>query len=343
MRSERVVPISTLWNQADRSQAPGQRIATHPWVAVLLRLIAAAIIVSAAAVQGYVWLRADAVQTNPRVAPVNVDAILFPVAHYTVLVDAGHEFAPWRTTREEIVSSVELWRRMHLSHWNSVPDDLRGRGLDNMLARYRAELVSPQRWDAMTAADWDRIPQPVRTVAYRHMIDYWSGFYALGAIYAIPSHVAADTLAAVLMSESWFDHRARVVNAGGNQDIGLAQASDYARRRLRELHAAGAVDAAFDDPDYYNPWVATRFAAIWMKLLLDEAEGNLDTAVRAYHRGIAAAYDPRGTAYLQTVHQRLSRYIRNVDAPVAWSFVWHRARLLAHEDWPWLRRSSLPR
>jgi hypothetical protein len=315
-------------------------IGARPWLRPMLLLIAAAVIVTAIAVQGNAWFRTSIMRTVPVVGRVEIDSVLFPVVHTHVLIEAAHEFAPWPTTEREILSSVQLWRRMHLMHWNSVPVRLRAAALDNMLARYHAALFDPQEWDRMTAEDWDGIPQPVRTLAYRHMIDFWTGFYRLGAAYGTAPRQVADALAAIVMSESWFEHRAHFVNHRGNQDLGLAQASDFARRRVRELAATGAVDISFADADYYDPWKATRFAAVWLKLLLDEAGGDLETAIAAYHRGIVAAHDRRGEEYLRMVRQRLSRYIRNGDAPEAWSYVWHRGRDLAHRHWPWLRLNS---
>jgi hypothetical protein len=228
---------------------------------------------------------------------------------------------------------------MHLADWNAVPDALRQEGLDNMFARYRPILMSPSAWDAMGPTDWDLVPQPMRIVAYRQMIAFWAGHYDVGAKYDIPPRQIADNLAAIVMSESWFDHRGRFINRDGTQDVGLAGASDFARRRVRDLHERGAIDVGLSDDAYHDPWMATRFVAIWMSLMLDEAGGDLALAIRAYHRGIGNAHDDLGSQYVQTVKQRLTRFIRNQDAPPAWDYIWRRAHEIEQQDWPWMRRS----
>ena len=197
-------------------------------------------------------------------------------------------------------------------------------------------MTNPRVWDTMTVHDWDEVPQPVRTLAYRQMVAYWTGFYDVGHRYGIPPGLVSDTTAAIVMSESWFDHRAIHRDRSGNVDIGLAQASDFARERMRELYKRGVVDADLTTEDYFNPWSATRFAAIWFTLLLDEAAGNVDLAVRAYNRGLANAFDDRGSAYLEAVQRRLHRFIRNNGAPAAWAHVWHRSRAIEQEEWPWM-------
>lgn len=278
----------------------------------------------------------------PVVQPISPSSVFLDDTPVELTITADTETIPFLTTRDAVRSDVTLWRRMDISDWSAVGLPLRAEGLDAMLDRFAPLVLDPGTWDRMDAVDWDPVPQPVRALAFRHMAEYWAGYYQVGSAHGLPRGLVADTLEAIVMSESWFDHRAVNRAAWGNRDIGVAQASDGARERLRELYDAGLVDAAFDDGDYFNPWVGTRFLAIWFDLLLQETDGDLDVAIRAYHRGTDRAFDELGDAYLEGVLRRRRRYIRNEGAPAAWDYLWTRDRELRDAAWPWFSRQPSP-
>jgi hypothetical protein len=215
-----------------------------------------------------------------------------------------------------------LWRQMHLDDWDRIPSELRHVGLAAMLRAHATVIeAGPGLWRTMTAADWDRIPQPVRAMAYLRMIWYWARAEDVGVEFGLQPARVAQTIAAIVMAESWFEHRAVNRNQWGNRDLGLGQCSDYCRETIDKMSARGDIGIAPSEADYFNPWIATRLATIWFELELLRAEGDVDLAIRAYHRGLDAALDDQGTAYHTRVARLRERYIRTQRASDSWRFL----------------------
>jgi hypothetical protein len=221
-------------------------------------------------------------------------------------------------------SDPTLWLWMRLEDWNGAPPLLRHAGLTEMFSRYAHVLQGPTAWEPMTALDWDEIPHPVRVVAAWRMVRRRVAETAPGGAFGIAAPEIAETLSAILMVESWFEHRAVNVNPRGDRDLGLAQASEFCRSRLEELYERGCIQQAFTEQDYFDPWRATEIATIWFLLMLDEAEGDLGLAVRAYHRGIAAARAGAGEAYFEQVEKR-TQWFRETKSR-SWRIAMERSR-----------------
>lgn len=262
---------------------------------------------------------------RPAAPPLWMAPDLSPVV---VRVTAGWERLTEVTTVHAFERDSGLWRRMLFDDWDLLPSPLRARVVDEMFVRYRRAMEGPAVWRQMTAFDWDEVPQPIRAMAFIRMTEYWAERYGVGIAYAHPRRLVADTMSAIVMAESWFEHRAVQADAG-NRDLGLSQASDFCRARLDTLSVEGFIDFTMTEADYYDPWRATRVVAVWFDLMLDEADGDLDLAVRAYHRGIRAARRGEGDEYLSHVRRVRRRYIRNEPdehASPTWSQLWTRTR-----------------
>ena len=188
-------------------------------------------------------------QPDPAVRPLNISTLFDDPTPVRVSLSLGWSKTPYIAAADDVRNDVRLWRLMRFDDWDKVRNPLRERALASMLARYDGVLASPGRWDTMTPHDWDLVPQPMRALAFVHMTQYWSGFYQVGAAYDLPRRAVASTLAAIVMTESWFEHRAVHVNEWGNRDLGLAQASDHARAVMERLAASGDVDVRFTDED----------------------------------------------------------------------------------------------
>lgn len=232
----------------------------------------------------------------------------------------------WQPTRqlvtpEEVRSDAFLWSRMFFRDWDRLPEPLRGEGLTAMVGRFGRLTEAPSRWERMSARDWDRVPQPIRAMAFMNMVRRWACHYHLGERQGVDAEEAAARAKAILMAESWFEHRAASVNADGTRDVGLSQLNDYARRviRLHGLH--GWADFTLEDEDCFDPLCATRALTYWFGLMLSEASGDLDLATRAYNVGIAAARRGGGEEYLQNVRRVMERYVLNRGPGPSWRFV----------------------
>jgi hypothetical protein len=241
----------------------------------------------------------------------------------------------WTKVREVVTVNAlrtdhRLWRQMHVGDWDRIPAGIREPALRNMVGAYAAVFAGPRSWRSMSAADWDEVPQPIRAMAFLRMIWHWAAAEQVGVAFGLQPRRVAHSIGAIVMAESWFEHRAINENEWG-RDLGLAQCSTFCQRIMAAMALTGAIAFAPSEAGYFNPWVATRVATVWFKRELIRADGNVELAIRAYHRGLDEAMDERGDAYLARVLRLRRQYIREQTASASWRF-------LAE----WVRRSVGP-
>jgi hypothetical protein len=275
---------------------------------------------------GHVWVERSMATTLPHVRAIS--PVLFDETPVPITITALWEKLPRVVTVHQLLTDHTLWRQMHFGDWDKVSSPLRERALAGMLRHYGPLLEGPEGWAALTVYDWDHVPHPIRAFAFQRMIEHWTSYYDVGAGYADNPKIVSDTVSAIVMAESWFEHRAFNENEWGNRDLGLAGCSNHCRAILAEMAAEGRVDFLLEeDRDYFDPRNGTRIAAIWFGRELVRADGDLDLAIAAYYRGLNAARRGEGQEYAANVHRLRRRYITGGDPPSpAWAFL-HQATI----------------
>jgi hypothetical protein len=302
-----------LVQRPDALRAPGRFAACVAASALLLAVS------SAFGIGNHLYRAHRAPLWIPAVAPRPVLTTFFDISPTSVTITRQWLKFSLVMPRYQFLEDATVWRQMHFEDWDRLDPTLRREGLARLFARYGHLVADAALWPRMSALDWDEVPQPLRAMAIVGMIEYWVQFYAVGSSHGLdPLHVVR-TAKAIAMSESWFDHRAVHVNTDGSTDLGLGGASLFARDALRRLHARGLADFALDDHEYYNPWPAARWLAFWLQLSLDEADGDLSLAIRAYNVGIGRAVRGRGDEYLSGVERRRRRYFEGPSDSPTWS------------------------
>ena len=312
----------------------------RPVLSIIAGTVEAVLVVAAVATLGYLLLVQDvtARARPPAPRPLSVYDALADRRPLDVTVTRNWKKVRFESSADELTAAPSIWMEMHFGDWDRLPADVRKRGLARLRHRFINAVAGPVQWSTMTPTDWDAVPQPIRMVVFPLMIEWWVDHYALGAADGLSHRLMADTVSAIVMAESWFQHRADVVNEWGNRDVGLGQCSNRCRKDLARMAAAGLVEFAFSDDDYLNPWHATRAAVVWFGLELARAEGDVDLAIRAYHRGFNAAARGDGEEYGRNVRRLRHKYFSSTSPR---SPTWQRLAAWARSNT--LQRAVAPR
>ncbi len=167
---------------------------------------------------------------------------------------------------------------------------------------------SRSAWERMSAADWDKVPETRRKEAFLRMIDHSVDHYDVGHDEGLPKSLIKDVARSIAVKESGLDHRA--VNPQ-TDDYGLMQLSPYARRKIEGWSSENAVDIRIKgNEDWFNPYTSAKAGVYWFSLMLEESEGDLNRAIRAYNVGIDRAKkgSHRGFQYQRAVKSIMKNF-----------------------------------
>jgi hypothetical protein len=287
----------------------------------LPRLVAATLLAALALATGahlYVTRTIRQPLPLPQVRHIDIWPRFFDLRPLDVVTTVRWQKVPITVSRHQFLIDQTIWQRMHFEDWDRLPADVRTPALDRLLVRYGHLVSARHAWPTMTAADWDGVPQPIRAMAFVSLIEHWVDYYDVGGSFDLDRRDVRQTVKAIAMSESWFDHRATGANPDGSVDIGLGGASDFARRTIRAWYADGRCDFTMEDADYLDPWLATRWLAFWFEVMLQEADGDIALAIRAWNWGIGRAAAGAGEEYLATIERRRERYFEGPSRSPTW-------------------------
>ena len=241
-----------------------------------------------------------------------------PISAYSTIVNdhtlearitAGGFKLPFKAVRSDVESNGFFWRNAYIDDWDLLPADARERGLEKLMEKYKGFLFDAGKWSEMNASSWDYVPPPVRTIAYMNMIDYWSRHYNGGKKFGMSTKEFAGLVKAIVKAESWYEHRAINRNPDGTKDLGLSHLTDCSRKSISNLFGKN-----YTGKDYLNPLVGTEAAVLWFSQMLNESNGDVKQAVRAYNKGTAKAREGEGAEYYERVSS-LSSVISNPVSP----------------------------
>lgn len=288
-------------------------------------LLVSAVLLTLALAAAYGWLRlrqwVNATDAPRVAAPDIVEALTERRDVQITITTPDWKTVPKVVPLQRLSWDTSIWQEMHFGDWDRLTADLREPALRRMARVYAPLLRDPSAWREITPEDWSRVPQPIRAVAFLRMAHHWATARQVGVEFGLDPVRMGQTIGAIVMAESWFDHRAMHVNPWGNRDMGLAQCSDYCRRTLEQMAAAGEIPFAPIEGEYFDPSVATWVATVWFERELRLSEGDVKRAIRAYHRGQHNAMDEKGTAYLANVLRLRERYVITQRTSASWGFL----------------------